>query len=115
MFQPPALIVMTIVATRMYRSLVEFADLGYYTSRLLRSLLMLTRPMSHFFRHLSNLKGARGEYRTQNDLCSTNSAQPSGGDLAQGLRGLSAGERGSFMFHMAWIRLKASNRTSLSC
>jgi hypothetical protein len=71
--------------------------------------------MSHFFRHLSNSKGPRGEYRTQNDLRSANSAQPSGGDLAQDLRGLPAGERWSFMFRMAWIRLKVSHRTSLSC
>jgi hypothetical protein len=42
MFQPPALIVMTIAATRMYRSLIEFYDHGYCTSCLLRSVLMLT-------------------------------------------------------------------------
>jgi hypothetical protein len=41
MFQPPALIVMTIAATRMYRSLAEFFDLGYYTSCLLRFVLIL--------------------------------------------------------------------------
>jgi hypothetical protein len=35
MFLPPALIVMTIVATRMYRSLIEFSDLGYYISSIL--------------------------------------------------------------------------------
>jgi hypothetical protein len=42
MFQPLTLIVMTIAATRMYRSLIEFSDLRYYTSCLLRSILMLT-------------------------------------------------------------------------
>ena len=42
MFQIPSLIVMTIAATRMYRSLTDFTDPGYYASCLLRSVLMLT-------------------------------------------------------------------------
>ena len=42
MFQPPALIVMTIGATRMHRSLIEFYELEYSTSYLLYSVLMLT-------------------------------------------------------------------------
>ena len=42
MFQSPALIVMTIAATRMYRSLIEFSDLGCYTSCIFRSVLVLT-------------------------------------------------------------------------
>ena len=49
MFQTPALIVMTISATRMYRSLIEFSDLGYYTIYLLRSVLMLTAANVSFF------------------------------------------------------------------
>ena len=42
MFQPLALIVMTIGATRMHRSLTEFYELGYSTSYLLHFVLMLT-------------------------------------------------------------------------
>ena len=41
MFQPLALIVMTIGATRMHRSLTEFYELGYSTSYL-HFVLMLT-------------------------------------------------------------------------
>jgi hypothetical protein len=42
MFQAPALIWMTIAATRMYRSLTDFPDSGYYTSRVLRHVVILT-------------------------------------------------------------------------
>jgi hypothetical protein len=43
MFQTPALIVMSIAATRMYRSLAGFTSFSeYYSSRPLRSVLMLT-------------------------------------------------------------------------
>ena len=42
MFQNPALIVMTIAATRMYRSLIEFSGHGYYASCVLHSVFMLT-------------------------------------------------------------------------
>jgi hypothetical protein len=42
MFQTPALIVMTIAATRMYRSLIEFSDHRYYASCVLHSVFMLT-------------------------------------------------------------------------
>ena len=42
MFQVPALVLMSIVATRMYRSLTDFTNSGYYTSCLLRSVLVLT-------------------------------------------------------------------------
>jgi hypothetical protein len=42
MFQTPALIVMTIAATRMYRSLSDHTDSGYCAFRFLRFVLMLT-------------------------------------------------------------------------
>jgi hypothetical protein len=42
MFQTPALIVMSIAATRMYRSLTDFSDIKYYAFCLLRSVLILT-------------------------------------------------------------------------
>lgn len=42
MFQNPALIVMTIAATRMYRCLIEFSDHGYYASCFLHAVFMLT-------------------------------------------------------------------------
>ena len=42
MFQTPALIVMTIAATRMHRSLTDFTYSGYYASRLLCSVLLLS-------------------------------------------------------------------------
>jgi hypothetical protein len=42
MFQAPALIVMSIAATRMHRSLTDFANSEYNASCLLRSFLMLT-------------------------------------------------------------------------
>ena len=42
MFQTPTLIVMTIAATRMHRSLTDFTYSGYYTSRLLCSVLLLS-------------------------------------------------------------------------
>jgi hypothetical protein len=60
MFQPLALIVMTIAATRMYRSLIEFSDLGYYTSCLLRSVLMLTEADVSLLSPSFELEGAAG-------------------------------------------------------
>ena len=42
MFQTPALIVMTVAATRMHLSLIDFANTGYYASHFLHSALMLT-------------------------------------------------------------------------
>ena len=42
MFQTPALIVMTVAATRMHLSLTDFANTGYDASHFLRSALMLT-------------------------------------------------------------------------
>ena len=42
MFQAPALIGMTIAATRMYRSLTDFPDTWYYVFRVLRRVVMLT-------------------------------------------------------------------------
>ena len=57
MFQPPALIVMTIAATRMYRSLIEFSDLGYSTFCLLHSVLMLTVTDVSLFSIPFGLKG----------------------------------------------------------
>ena len=42
MFQAPALIWMTIAATRMYRSLTDFPDSWYYTFRVLRRVVVLT-------------------------------------------------------------------------
>jgi hypothetical protein len=42
MFQIPALIVLTISATRMHRSLTNFSHSGYYTYCFLRSVLMLS-------------------------------------------------------------------------
>ena len=46
MFQTPALIVMTIAATRMHRSLTDFTYSGYYASRLLSTVLPLSAAQS---------------------------------------------------------------------
>ena len=63
MFQPPALIVMTIGATRMHRSLIEFYELGYSTSYLLYSVFMLTVTNVSLFSIPFSLEG--GARRTQ--------------------------------------------------
>ena len=42
MFQIPALIVMTVAATRMHLSLTDFANTGYCASHFLRSALTLS-------------------------------------------------------------------------
>ena len=57
MFQLPALIVMTISATRMYRSLIEFSDLGYSTSYILHPVIMLTVTYVSLFSIPFGLKG----------------------------------------------------------
>jgi hypothetical protein len=49
MFQAPALIVMSIAATRMHRSLTDFANSEYNASCLLRSFLMLIPPVKSTF------------------------------------------------------------------
>src|ERR1700761_7204794 len=42
LFQTPALIIMSIAATRMHRSLTDFTCSGYHASHLLCSVLILT-------------------------------------------------------------------------
>ena len=96
MFQSPALIVMSIAATRMYRSLTDFYNsTGLYAFRHLHSILMLTTwPVLQSIRYLSRSEWGHGEFGSQTDLHSANSArQGGGGGREPVLRGLSADAR----------------------
>jgi len=59
MFQIPALIVMTIAATRMYRSLVEFSDLGGHEAN--------TEPKMSFAAPISHNRGEETLRRSTED------------------------------------------------
>lgn len=60
MFQTPALIVMSIGATRIHRSLTDFTDSGYYASCLSHSLLMLTAADIAVLKLLKYIRFERG-------------------------------------------------------
>jgi hypothetical protein len=63
MFQTPALIVMSIAATWMHRSLTDYADFGYSASCLPCAHLMLTATIAQLsgVRYLPDSEGVHGE------------------------------------------------------
>ena len=65
MFQTPALVVMSIAATRMYRSLTDFTDSRYYPFCLLHDVLMLTAADVAVLRLSMPTRLGRGARRMQ--------------------------------------------------
>ena len=96
MFQTPAVIAMSIAATRMHRSLTDFSHSVYDTFPLLRSALMLTElwSMLQDFGYLFDSERTVGEFRPKVELLSANSARQGGGGLAHVFRRPSANQDG---------------------
>ena len=94
MFQTPAVVAMSIAATRMHRALTDFSHSVYDTFPLLRSALMLTElwSMSQDCGCLFDSEGTVGESRSKPEIISVNPARQGGGGLAHVFRGLSANQ-----------------------
>jgi hypothetical protein len=91
MFQLSGVVVMSIAATRMHRSLIEFT--GYYASCLFRSsVLMIITAEIAVLSIPTRLRviGTQGESRHQTDFRSATSARQGRSGRAHVLRGLSS-------------------------